>query len=128
MKKGFTLIEVLSVIVILGVVALIAFPAVDSVIKNSRQKAYEQNIEHIEAAAMSYSVSNDLGYETTEYKIEIADLQNAGLLDDEDIKDPRSKDASMGGCVVYKWIEVKQQYEFNYMAQNCASYTSYKNR
>ena len=50
-KNGFTLIEVLAVIFILGVLALISIPIVNRYIKNSREKVYESYIETIEAAA-----------------------------------------------------------------------------
>ncbi len=40
-KKGFTLIELLAAIVILAVIALIATPAIISVIENARKKAFE---------------------------------------------------------------------------------------
>jgi len=113
MKKGFTLIEMLSVIVVLGIIALIAFPAVDSAIKDSRQKAYNQNVEFIEEVAITYSVTNDLGY-SEEYKtLSLDTLKDAGLLKDEDIINP--KDGSvMSGCVLYKWVVSSNQYYFEY--------------
>ena len=42
-KKGFTLVELLAVIVILGILLLIAVPAVQNIIENSRNKAFESN-------------------------------------------------------------------------------------
>ena len=39
-KKGFTLIEVMAVLVILGVVLLIAVPSVSTYIVNSRKSNY----------------------------------------------------------------------------------------
>ena len=41
MKKGFTLVELTAVIIILGVLALITYPIIDKSIKNSKQKALE---------------------------------------------------------------------------------------
>lgn len=62
MKKGFTLVELLAVIIILGVIALITFPIVDNSIKNSKQAALEQTIDSILESARNYSVEYNLGY------------------------------------------------------------------
>ena len=113
MKKGFTLIEVLAVIVILGIIMLIAYPAIDNVIKDSREKALQENINRIEEVAITYSVTADLGY-SEEYKtLDLQVLKNAGLLKDEDIKNPVT-DKDMTGCVVYKWVPATNQYDMKY--------------
>ena len=51
MKKGFTLVEVLAVITIIGVLALIVVPGVDSILKSNRDKLYESQINSIVEAA-----------------------------------------------------------------------------
>ena len=53
-KKGFTLIELIAVIVILALISLIVFPAVNSMIKNSKEKAYNVQIDEIIDAAKNY--------------------------------------------------------------------------
>ena len=45
MKKGFTLVELLAVIVILALIALITAPVVLNVIENSRDKSYRRSVD-----------------------------------------------------------------------------------
>ena len=40
-KKGFTLVELLAVIIILSLVLVIAVPSVNKYIKQSKEKAYD---------------------------------------------------------------------------------------
>lgn len=47
MKKGFTLIEVLAVIVILGLIALITTPIIFNVVDNSRMNAFTRSVEEM---------------------------------------------------------------------------------
>jgi prepilin-type N-terminal cleavage/methylation domain-containing protein len=42
-KKGLTLIELLGVIIVLGIIAAISFPAINGVINNTRKDAAAQN-------------------------------------------------------------------------------------
>ena len=115
MKKGFTLIEVMAVVALIGIISLIVYPAIDKTIKDSREKAYASNIEAIENAAYIYSSSDELGYSTSYQALPIQALKDAGLLKDSDIRNPINN-STIGGCVMYKWIEAKKQYTFKYSA------------
>ena len=64
-EKGFTLIEILAVIVILGIIMIIAIPAVSQNIMDSRKSTYITSIQkYIEAAkneiaTFNYTINND---------------------------------------------------------------------
>ncbi|CAH1196629.1 hypothetical protein PAECIP111891_00914 [Paenibacillus allorhizoplanae] len=53
-QKGLTLVELLAVIVILGVVAAIAVPAIGGIINNSKVNADAQSVELLKDTAIRY--------------------------------------------------------------------------
>ena len=59
-KKGFTLIEVIAVIVILGVIFLIAIPSVSSIIMTSRKKTYLVDAGRYIEATKNFIHSNNI--------------------------------------------------------------------
>lgn len=54
MKKGFTLVELLGVIVLIAAISLFLIPAVDRQIKQGKDKVYQQQIKNIELAAQLF--------------------------------------------------------------------------
>lgn len=58
MKKGFTLVEMLGVIVIIGFLVIMVIPAVTNIIRNSREDLYELQIKNIESAAKNWAAEN----------------------------------------------------------------------
>ena len=54
MKKGFTLIEMIGSIVILAIIALVAFPAVLNLLNNSQGKIDENMQKYVIGAAKEY--------------------------------------------------------------------------
>ena len=59
-EKGFTLVELLAVIVILGVILVIAVPQVMNVIKNSKDDAWDDSVSLIKRAIeLKTSISNN---------------------------------------------------------------------
>lgn len=59
-KKGFTLIELLATIVILGIIAVIAVPAITNYIEQARINSFKRSTETLFSAATHYLVDNDL--------------------------------------------------------------------
>ena len=58
MKKGFTLVELIGVIVILGVLAVFAVPALTKTFKKTANKESEEYIKNIILAAENYYHTN----------------------------------------------------------------------
>ena len=54
--KGFTLVEMLTVIIILGIIFAISFPVVNSIINYSEDKIYNSQINTILDAAYNYTL------------------------------------------------------------------------
>jgi len=74
-NKGFTLPELMVVIVIIGIIAVIAIPSVILVNKNINKRLYKQKVETIVAAAELYGSDNpDLFNGKVEVKVYVAEL------------------------------------------------------
>ena len=58
MKKGFTLVELLGTITILGVIMLIVSPIARNIIKESKEELYEVQVSNIEDALKNWVVDN----------------------------------------------------------------------
>ena len=59
-EEGFTLVELLAVIVILGIIVAIAIPAIGNVIEKTRTNADEAEVEMIvDAARLYYTIEKD---------------------------------------------------------------------
>lgn len=83
-RKGFTLIELIATIVIIGVIALIATVSISSIIKKSTNQAYKNIEETMKTAAQNYMLKgNDFDTVTAETLIK------NGFMDS--IIDPKTK-------------------------------------
>ena len=93
-KEGFTLIEILAIIIVLTVISSIVIPNVFGMIRNARQKSYETLINDIEGSGRVYTsqyrndVENSL-LSLNYYTITLSDLKREGLLKTPVI-DPRT--------------------------------------
>jgi prepilin-type N-terminal cleavage/methylation domain-containing protein len=58
-KKGFTLIELIGVILLLGIISLIAVPAVSNIIQQSKKEAFRASVIYIFEATTIYIYDNN---------------------------------------------------------------------
>lgn len=108
MKKGFTLVELIAVLVVLGLISLIAIPAVNNSIKKYKNSLFNDAIKNIEQAAKNWGADNigklpnsatsnvtmfypdvDTEQEFVALEIRIKDLQEEGYIASE-IKNPKA--------------------------------------
>ena len=94
MKKGYTLVELLGVMVILGLILLVSFPLIINQIKKSNEAISESTRILIESSAELYINDNEDEYPINPgaiYYVAVETLVNEGLvskgLKDLDIKD-----------------------------------------
>ncbi len=59
MKKGFTLVELLAIVVILGILGSIGMSIYSRLQKETRQKLYEEQLITIEKAVRTYITENE---------------------------------------------------------------------
>ena len=119
-KKGFTLIEILSVIAILAVVTTIASASVINLSNSSKENLYCAKLEMIESAAKTYSAGYlyELNNSTTYYDgyksltITINDLVESGNLspDKDDVVLSPLNNESLNNVKITLYLKNNQVY------------------
>ena len=120
-NKGFTLVELMAVIIILGLIAVIAVPIVTKILSNSKDELYERQVKEIEDAAKRWGVDNIIDEEVNNYYVSLLDLRKEGYLESTTvIKNPKD-DSDMNGCVEIKYDNLYKQFTYKYKEQACPS-------
>lgn len=102
-KQGFTLVELLAVIVILGLIALVSVPAITGIIKSGKEDLADSQKDTIEMAAKNWAsdTTNVMKLPSSDggvICVTIPTLQNQGYLD-LDLKNPKTGKAYTAGYV-----------------------------
>lgn len=84
-KKGFTLVELIAVLVLLGVIGLIAIVTVNNELKENKEKLYNIQIDNIKRSAKNWAVDNVFSLPDNDGEfviITLGELKQQGLFED----------------------------------------------
>ena len=95
MNKGFTLIEVIAIIVIFVGIFLISFPTLTNIAKNDNEKMYANMVNNLCTAGKTYMYSNldefpELSTVGSEIELPITELMSYGNVD-KDLVNPKTE-------------------------------------
>ena len=117
-KKGFTLAELLGVILLLSVIALIIIPPITNVLQKGSDKADKQLEENIVLAAKSWSIDHKEKI-TNKCNVTLDTLQNEGYID-KNVVMPSTKENidAKKTCVTITKVGKKNTYTYDNNCKN----------
>ena len=121
-KNGFTLIEIIGIIILLGVIGLLVYPTIMRIIGDSKEDLYKKNVSEIERLAANWASLNESKLPTMDemgYYIKIEVLKNEGFIE-EDIINPKTEEPMLG-CVGITYDKPKDKYTYKYY-DDCSSF------
>lgn len=121
-NKGFTLIEITAVVLLLGILTLFIVPKVNTIIDNNKREVCDSIVINAEEAAKMYTykytgkVNNEITSNGS-FDVTLLTLQKEGLLDTK-IENPYTKELIPNTNVV-KITKNENIYVFTYMGDEC---------
>lgn len=115
-NKGYSLVELLAVIIILGLIITISIPIINSSLSKSKEKALNTQIKEIIASGRKYATehTNVLPDETNNITtISIELLKSEGFIDKDKIINPVTEE-EMTGCVLIMYGVNNEEYHYDY--------------
>ena len=116
MKRGFTLVELLAVLILLGVVSLIAIPSIGKILNRSREKARESTKNELIKAAKNYYADNirELPDAGSHKCLSVSEIEESGYISNDDIVDPTTEEKLTGYVKIY-FDNTYNQYTYEYV-------------
>lgn len=123
-KKGFTLVELLAVLVLISLLMGLAIPGINRISNNMKKKSYNQKIKLIESAAELWGQDNKTRLQANSecsidnnklpcYKIKVSELLSDNYLDSDNnsgkYANPKN-DKDMKDCIVFVYKQNKRVY------------------
>jgi len=123
-EKGFTLTELLAVLVVLAIVAMIAYPIITKTINNSKKKAQIAQYKEVREQARKYAAMYIAG-DDPDTCVTIDQIKAEGFLERGNIKDPMDG-SFINGSFKITWNDDFNQFDYvYYIATTCTGTTKY---
>lgn len=121
-KKGFTLIELVAALLVLGVIILICFPLISDLLGHSANNLSKEQINNIEDAAKKWALYNlENEGDFNEYFVSLKQLKDDGYIEDNNIINP-STNEKMNGCIKITYDLNYNSYKASYKETTCSNY------
>lgn len=99
--KGFTLIELMGVVILIGILALITVPVINGVIQSSRESALKTQKALIEKAGKSWAIEHVVELnELDVWCITVNSLIRMGYLEGQEVIDPTTNETLEGSVKI----------------------------
>ena len=99
-NKGFTLVELIGIVLILALIFLVSFPNFVSMSKISDEKRYENMVKDLCMAGESYIYANGMSVDSGGIQISIKDLIDYGNVD-KNLKDVKTGESVKDKTLIF---------------------------
>ncbi len=121
-KNGFTLLELLGVILLLGIIATMVILLSNRMLGKSKESLYQTQIETITDAAKKWTIPNNgvlpMDQNDEAYNLPLSKLSEDGYIDSDELIDPRDN-KKMCGYIEIKYNNSKNQYSYKFIKEAC---------
>ena len=116
MKKGFTLVELLAVIVLLAIIALITYPNIIGVVEGNKETLLARQIAELEKQSRTWVIEEGGSLQRTDgfvYELTFEELYQAGLISSPTIINPVDRQP-LAGCMILAFNGEINNFEITY--------------
>ena len=114
MKRGFTLVELIGTIVILGIIIGIVYPIINNSFNSTKKELSAQQINALEEVARLWGVKNPDQLSESQVKyLTINELKTSGLIENKTVLDTNTLE-NITGCIKIEYSNSSNQYLYKY--------------
>lgn len=121
-KRGFTLVELMGILIILGVLSTILIPVISSTLKNQKQKQYDQQLQVMKLATKNFATDNMFILPATDGEkiyVNLKQLKSMGYVENRIINPLTKKEFS--DCLVIEITRDGENYNYNILENTLES-------